>query len=80
MHTLLMETFHNYTKVNDLVTFSFTFMMKIAILDLVTASCINFVFCEHILIILFIIYQYSLNIKRDTLILNFLWGFVKYFS
>ena len=74
-----MEHFHNYTKVNDLVTLNLTFMMNIAILDLITVGCINFVFCKHI-IILFIIYQYSLNIKRGTLILNFLSGFVKYFT
>ena len=48
MHTLLMEPDHNYTKVNDLVTLSLTFMMNIAILDLITAGCINFVFSKHI--------------------------------
>ena len=47
MHILLMETFHNYTKVNDLVTLSLTFMTNIAILDLITAGCIIFVFCIH---------------------------------
>ena len=48
MHTLLMEPFHNYTKVKDLVTLSLTFMMKTANLDLITAGCINFVFRKHI--------------------------------
>ena len=72
MHTLLMEPFQVY----DLVTLSLTFMMNIAILDLITAGCINLVLQTHILFN--IIYQYSLNIKRGTLILNFLSGFVKY--
>ena len=59
MHTLLMEHFYNYTKIYELVTLSLTFMMNIAILDFITAGCINFVFCKHI----YLVYNLSIFIK-----------------